>query len=75
MKKAEKFLWKNEIERDFIKLKKESIHRGRNTSVPGFGGWRSVYINHRLEQEEHPGGIVSSTGQEGEVPGMLGKEA
>ena len=41
IKKEEKFLWNEEIERDFIELKK---------------------------------GVVSSAGQEGEVPWILGKK-
>ena len=52
---------------------KESIHRGWNTSFPRLWGWRSVHINHRLEQGIHGWGVVSSAGQEGKVPWMLGK--
>ena len=36
MKKAEKFLWKNEIERDFIKLKKVFTEGGIQ-GFPDFG--------------------------------------
>ena len=80
IKKAEKFLWKKEIERDFIKLRtrlhqvKESIHQGRNASFPRLWGWRSIHINHRLAQREHHGGVVLSAGWEEEVPWILAKE-
>ena len=62
IKKAEKFMCK------------ESLHQGWDTSIPGIGGWRSIHLNHGLEQGNHRRDVIPSTGGAGEIHWMLGKE-
>ena len=57
IKKAEKFTWNEEIERDFIQLKGRSLKVGYKHSQTF--GWRSVHLNHRLDQGEHCGSIIT----------------
>ena len=45
IKKAEKFMWNEEIEQDFGE-QEESIHRGRDTSFSRLRSRRSVHSNH-----------------------------
>ena len=73
IKKAEKFLWKEEIETRFHPVK-ENIHKGRNTGFPGLWSRRSVHLNHQLEQGEHCGSVVAGPGQAGEIPWVFGKK-
>ena len=53
---------------------KEGIYQGWNTSFSRLWSWRSVHIDHRPEQGEHCGGVISSLEQIGEVPRMLGEK-
>ena len=59
-------MWNEEIERDFINLKKAFIDSGIQAI--------SIHIDHSLEQGEHRGGVISSAGRTGKVPQMLGEE-
>ena len=43
----------------------EGIHQGWDTSIPGLWGWRSIHLNHGLEQEEQCGRVLFQ-GQNGQ---------
>ena len=63
IKKVEKFLLK------------KAFTEGGIQAFPDFGvGDPAVQIDHRLEQGEHHGGVISSIERIGEVPRMLGEK-
>ena len=73
IKKGERFLWNEEIERDFIELKKPFTEGGKQ-AFPDFGVGDPFILTTDWSKENIGGGVISSTGQTEEVPRMLSRE-
>ena len=72
IKKAEKFLWNEEIERDFVQLK-EAFTKGGIQAFPDFGVRAPFILTTDWSQENIPGAL-SQVQDRRMISGMLGKE-
>ena len=69
LKKAEKFVWTEDMEKDFLELKAE-FSAGRIQAYPDFDS----DPNHGLVVFEYCRGLISEAGGSREIPGLLGVE-
>ena len=73
IKKAEKFLWNEEIEQDFVELKKAFTDDGIQ-AFPDFGVGDPFILTTDWSKENISGMLSQGTGQTGENLWMLVKE-
>ena len=65
-------MWNEEIEQDFIALKKAFTECGIQ-AFPDFGVG-DLFVLTTMEQGEYSGSVVSGPGRTGEIPLVLGKK-